>query len=119
MHTIFANNLNMNITPTYIPQIRLYTDWLARERGLHFDSYDALHLWSTTDLTAFWQSVWDYFEMLSPTPHSAVLVDKGMPDCTWFAGATVNYTAQVLRHAEKAHAAGFLAMVSGNEQGVI
>ncbi len=103
----------------YIPQIRLYTEWLARERGLHFDSYDALWRWSTTDLAAFWQSIWDYFEMLSPTPHSAVVIDNGMPNVTWFPGATVNYTAQVFRHVSLAHAAGLLAIISENEQGVI
>ncbi len=103
----------------YVPQIRLYTEWLAIERKLHFDSYDALWRWSTTDLPAFWQSIWDYFELQSPTPHSAVLIDKGMPNCTWFAGAKVNYTAQVFRHVDAAHAAGFLAIVSEDEQGQI
>jgi acetoacetyl-CoA synthetase len=107
------------VTPPYIPQIRLYTEWLAIERKLHFDSYDALWRWSTTDIAAFWQSIWDYFEIQSPTPHSAVLIDKGMPDCTWFPGAQVNYAAQVFRHVDAAHAAGFLAIVSENEQGVI
>ncbi len=110
----------MKITPApYIPNIRLYTEWLAIERKLHFDSYDALWRWSTTDIAAFWQSIWDYFEIQSPTPHSAVLIDKGMPDCTWFPGAQVNYAAQVFRHVDAAHAAGFLAIVSENEQGVI
>ena len=52
----------------YIPQITLYRQWLARERGLSFDNYDALWRWSTTDLDAFWQSVWDYFDLQSPTP---------------------------------------------------
>jgi hypothetical protein len=66
------------MTPTtpaapHIPQIRLYQDWLAAERGLRFDSYDALWRWSTTELDAFWQSIWDYFELHSPTPHAAVL----------------------------------------------
>ena len=28
---------------------------------------------------AFWQSVWDYFELQSPTPHTAVLADERMP----------------------------------------
>ena len=110
----------MKTTPApYIPQIRLYTEWLAIERKLHFGSYDALWRWSTTDIAAFWQSIWDYFEIESPTPHSAVLIDKGMPDCTWFPGAQVNYAAQVFRHVDAAHAAGFLAIVSENEQGVI
>jgi len=106
-------------TPPYIPNIRLYTEWLARERGLHFDNYDALWHWSTTDLAAFWQSIWDYFQIQSPTPHSAVVIDKGMPNVTWFPGAKVNYTAEVFRHVEKAHAAGLLAIISENEQGVI
>jgi acetoacetyl-CoA synthetase len=110
----------MKTTPTpYIPQIRLYTEWLAIERKLHFDSYDALWRWSTTDIAAFWQSIWDYFEIESPTPHSAVLIDKGMPNVQWFPGAQVNYAAQVFRHVDAAHAAGFLAIISENEQGVI
>lgn len=109
----------MNTSAPYIPQIRLYTEWLARERGLHLADYDALWRWSTTELDAFWQSIWDYFDVHSPTPHSAVLVDNGMPDCTWFAGATLNYAEQVFRHVDAAHAAGFLAIVSENEQGVI
>jgi len=120
MSTILVIILKMKITPApYIPQIRLYTEWLAIERKLHFDSYDALWRWSTTDIAAFWQSVWDYFEIESPTPHSAVLIDRGMPDCTWFPGAQVNYAAQVFRHVDAAHAAGFLAIVSENEQGVV
>src|SRR4051794_18207050 len=47
-------------TPPYVPRIRLYQNWLAEQRGLSFDSYDALWRWSTTDLDAYWQSVWDY-----------------------------------------------------------
>ena len=44
----------------YIPQIRLYQNWLREQRGLEFSDYDALWRWSTTDLDAFWQSIWDY-----------------------------------------------------------
>jgi acetoacetyl-CoA synthetase len=106
-------------TPAYTPQIHLYQDWLARERGLHFDSYDALWQWSVTDLNAFWQSAWDYFGVQSPTPHSAALAHDRMPHAQWFPGAQVNYAQQVLRHAEAAHAAGFMAMISENEQGEI
>jgi acetoacetyl-CoA synthetase len=101
--------------PAYIPQIRLYQDWLARERGLHFDSYDALWQWSVTDLNAFWQSAWDYFAVQSPTPHSSALAFDRMPHAQWFPGAQVNYAQQVLRHVEAAHAAGLSA--AGPPQG--
>ena len=44
-------------------QLTRYTDWLARERGLRFDCYEALRRWSVTELEAFWGSIWDYFEV--------------------------------------------------------
>ena len=109
----------MNAPPPYIPQIRLYQDWLARERGLTFDSYDALWRWSVTDLEAFWQSIWDYFEVYSPTPHSAALAENRMPGAVWFPGAQVNYAQQVLRHVQAAHAAGVNAIISENELGEV
>ncbi|MDM7951131.1 acetoacetate--CoA ligase [Hydrogenophaga sp.] len=103
--------------PAFVPQIRLYQDWLAAERGLSFDNYDALWRWSTTELDAFWQSIWDYFDLRSPTPHTAVLEQNVMPGANWFPGAQVNYAQQVLRHAKPAHAAGFSAVISRNEKG--
>jgi acetoacetyl-CoA synthetase len=103
--------------PPFVPQIRLYQDWLAAQRGLTFDDYDALWRWSTTDLEAFWQSIWDYFDLRSSTPHTAVLERNVMPGARWFPGAQVNYAQQVFRHVEPAHAAGFPAVVSRSEKG--
>jgi len=100
-----------------VPQIRLYQNWLRDQRGLTFDTYNDLWRWSVTDLDAFWQSIWDYFEMRSPTPHTAVLANNVMPGATWFPGAKINYADQVLRHVQPAHAAGFPAVISLNEKG--
>jgi acetoacetyl-CoA synthetase len=105
------------MTAPYVPQIRLYQQWLAEHRGLRFDDYDALWRWSITDLDGFWQSIWDYFELQSPTPHTAVLAKNVMPGATWFTGARVNYAQQVFRHVRPAHEAGFAAVVSRNEKG--
>ena len=105
------------MTAPYVPQIRLYQQWLAEQRGLHFDSYDDLWRWSITDLDGFWQSIWDYFDLRSPTPHTAVLAKNVMPGAQWFTGARMNYAQQVLRHVQPAHAAGFAAIVSRNEKG--
>ena len=108
----------MTTTAPFVPQIRLYQNWLRDHRGLSFDSYDALWRWSITDLNAFWQSIWDYFEMQSPTPHQAALVKNAMPGGQWFTGAQINYAQQVFRHVNPAHAAGFPAVISRNEKGV-
>ena len=101
----------------HIPQIRLYQDWLRAERGLHFDDYEALWRWSTTELDVFWQSIWEFFDIQSPTPHLGVLTKNAMPGAVWFPGAQLNYARQVLRHIDGAHAAGMPAIVASNERG--
>ena len=107
-------------TPLPEPQILRYTRWLARERGLHFEpttyaGYDALWRWSVDDLPAFWKSIWDYFELDSPSSIESVLADDRMPGARWFTGASVNYAQHVFRHADAAHAAGHPAIVFQNE----
>jgi acetoacetyl-CoA synthetase len=102
----------------YVPQIRLYQNWLHEQRGLNFDSYHDLWQWSVTELDAFWQSIWDYFELQSPTPHSAALAHNVMPGAKWFPGAQTNYVQQVFRHVQPAHEAGLVAVISHNEKGV-
>lgn len=101
----------------YTPQISLYRQWLKTERGLSFESYDALWRWSVTDLDAFWMSIWDYFSIQSEEKPVAVLGKRTMPDAQWFPGTKVNYARQALRHGAAAHAAGCPAIISRNEKG--
>jgi len=107
----------MNMRPH---QITRYTEWLARERGLRFDAtttegYDALWRWSVGDLRTFWGTIWDYFGLHSPTPHTSVLAEESMPGARWFVGAQVNYAQHLFSHADAAHAAGHPAIVFRNE----
>jgi acetoacetyl-CoA synthetase len=111
------NTASLTSAP-YVPQIRLYQNWLRDQRGLSFDEYKDLWAWSVSDLEGFWQSIWDYFEMESPTPHQAALSKNAMPGAIWFDGAKTNYAHQVLRHVQAAHAAGFPAVISHNEKGL-
>ena len=113
------NNVTRPAIPApHLPQIRLYQNWLRDERGLSFATYNDLWRWSVTELDAFWQSIWDYFDFKSPTPHTAVLANNVMPGAKWFPGAQTNYAHQVLRHVQPAHEAGFLAVISHNEKGL-
>ncbi len=92
-----------------------YRQWLQTTHGLRFSSYDELWQWSVDELEAFWATIWDYFEVQSPTPYAQVLVERRMPGARWFEGAQVNYARQVFRHAEQAHAAGQPAIVHADE----
>lgn len=103
-------------TTRNVPQIRLYREWLQSEHGRTFTDYAAMWNWSTTDLPAFWGSIWDYFELESPTPCTSI-VHGTMPEATWFQGARVNYARQVFRHADRADAAGQSAIIAEDETG--
>ncbi|MEO6030972.1 MAG: acetoacetate--CoA ligase, partial [Burkholderiaceae bacterium] len=103
------------------PRINRYLDWLRAERGLDFNTssvegYDALWRWSTTELGAFWGSIWDHFGIQSPTPFEAVLAEPVMPGARWFPGAQVNYAQHLFSHADAAHAAGHPALLFQNER---
>ncbi|HEX4110201.1 MAG TPA: acetoacetate--CoA ligase [Solirubrobacteraceae bacterium] len=76
-----------------------FMNWLRAERGVDLDGPDALWTWSVTELEAFWGAVYDYFEVASDAPYSAVLDRRVMPGAKWFEGATLNYAEHILRNA--------------------
>jgi acetoacetyl-CoA synthetase len=94
-------------TPTLLRDCNLarYTDWLAREKNLHFEGYHALWHWSVTHLEDFWLSLWEYFRITCHTPFEEVLSGKQMPDFQWFKGATLNYAEHVFRQKTDARPA--------------
>ncbi|CAG4883677.1 Acetoacetyl-coenzyme A synthetase [Georgfuchsia toluolica] len=108
-------------TPDWIPspqridsaRITAFQRWLASERGLQLNDYDALWQWSVSDLEAFWGAVWDYFDIRSTTPRGRVLGNAQMPGAEWFPGVQLNYVEQVFRHASGEHP----AIVFRNEAG--
>ena len=97
--------------------MQLYRDWLEGQRGLRFSDYAAMWRWSTTELSAFWRSIWDFHQIESRTQFEAVLSDERMPGAEWFKGAEVNYVREVFRHVEAAQAMGVPAIVAEDELG--
>ncbi len=75
-----------------------YMKWLEKERDLAFHSYDELWQWSVTDLEAFWESIWDYFQIEASQGYTRVLTERKMPGAEWFVGAELNYAQHVFRN---------------------
>jgi acetoacetyl-CoA synthetase len=88
-------------TPTQIDatQLAAYQRWLSSERGLRFDDYAALWSWSVSDVAAFWQTVWDFFDMQADGSREPVLASHAMPGASWYPNARLNYAEHVFRHA--------------------
>jgi acetoacetyl-CoA synthetase len=73
-----------------------YIRWLADTKGLHFADHDQLWRWSTTEIEAFWASLWEYFDVQSSVPYDAVLTERRMPGARWFTGARLNYAQHIV-----------------------
>ena len=77
-----------------------YTRWLEQTRGLDLPDYASLWEWSTTDLEAFWASIWERFHVIFSQPYDRVLGSRAMPGAEWFPGARLNYAEHALRPRE-------------------
>jgi acetoacetyl-CoA synthetase len=81
-----------------------YIRWLggrvaAARAGAPAERYAALWEWSVRAPGEFWDSVWDYFDVLGDRGDGPALADAKMPGAQWFPGATVNYARNALRAA--------------------
>ena len=71
----------------------------CQHENADFSSYESLHHWSVTATSGFWQSVWDYCDVVASQPSAEVVVDADkMPGATWFPGARLNFAENLLRH---------------------
>jgi acetoacetyl-CoA synthetase len=82
-----------------------YMQWLKRNKGLEFKNYPSLWKWSTEQMEDFWESIWEYFQVISPTPYQSVLEGEEMPGFQWFRGSTLNYAEHIFRNRTDEHPA--------------
>jgi acetoacetyl-CoA synthetase len=79
-------------------QLSQYLHWLASDERyrLTFPDYQSLWQWSVEEPAVFWESLWQYFSILSHTPYDTVMSGQ-MPHTQWFEGSTLNYAEHVFR----------------------
>jgi acetoacetyl-CoA synthetase len=99
------------------PVLQAFREMVAAQTGRVFGTFEDLHRWSVSDPSEFWQAVWDFDRIESPTRPRTVLSGLEMPGARWFEGAQVNYARHVFRHVGPADAAGRPAIISEDEHG--
>lgn len=82
-----------------------YMQWLYETHGLQFSHYAELWEWSITAIEAFWESLWQFYDIQASQPYTAVLSARTMPGADWFPGARLNFAEHVFRHRTQAHPA--------------
>ena len=95
------------------PNIVRYMRWLRDTGRFTAAQYDELWAWSVRDIEAFWQSIWDFFDVQASTRAECVLKGSSMPGASWFPGARLNYAEHVFRMADEQRP----ALIAINEQG--
>ncbi|WP_047983063.1 acetoacetate--CoA ligase [Ornithinibacillus californiensis] len=81
--------------------ISTYMQWLKDNKGLSLEDYSSLWEWSVDDVEAFWESIWEYFEIQSTGDYHNVLSSYQMPGARWFEGTKVNYTEHIFKNYKK------------------
>ena len=76
--------------------ITRFARYAEKRTGRTFPGYNDLWEWSTTDLPAFWSTVWDYFDIVG-TGADAVLEGDSIAGARWFGGAEVNFAEHIAR----------------------
>jgi len=80
-----------------------YQRYLADEFGVKFENYAELHQWSVKNPESFWHSIWHWGKLKAHSAASNVLEQgEKMPGAEWFPGATLNFSENLLRHADVA-----------------
>lgn len=91
-------------------RVQNYLRWLEENKAISFSSWDELQRWSVDDLEAFWESVWQYFEVKEHAPYERVLSGTRMPDVSWFPGALLNYAEHCMGTEEDSGSLAVLAV---------
>jgi acetoacetyl-CoA synthetase len=79
----------------------------AARSGIPIEGFDALHDWSTDDIGAFWDLVWDDVGVIGEKGGRRLVDGDRMPGARFFPDARINYAENLLRGADDATAIVF------------
>ncbi len=103
MPEIKEGDLLWSPSPEVIKQANLidFMHWLSANKNLSFNTYDELWRWSVSQISDFWESVWDYCGVIGDLGSEDILLEPNMPGTKWFPETTVNYAENVFHHLSK------------------
>ena len=77
--------------------ITRYRQWLSQTRGVQAEDYEDLWRWSVRDLSEFWGSIAEFFDLHFRSAPERVLGRREMPGAEWFPGAQISFAEHVFR----------------------
>lgn len=80
-------------------RIEHFRAWLQHDRQVHLADYRELWQWSVDNVELFWESIWDYFEVIAEGKRQPVLTSREMPGANWYPNTQLNYAEHIFRMA--------------------
>jgi len=77
--------------------LQKYMDWVVQKYKISLSDYQGLWEWSIEFPDLFWESIWDYFQIIHHSPYISVTNKAPMPDTKWFEGSSLNYVEHIFR----------------------
>ncbi|RHX85837.1 acetoacetate--CoA ligase [Leptospira stimsonii] len=90
-----------------------YQKFLKEKKDLQFANFEELRSWSVKEIGAFWESIWNFSEILSSHPYEvAYQKAENFSDSRFFPGAKLNFAENLLRRKDS-----FPALIYRGEDG--
>jgi len=72
-----------------------------QKHGTSFSDYNQLYDWSVAHVADFWETFWDYADIIHSRSYDQVVDDpRKMPGAQWFSGARLNFAENLLRYRD-------------------
>ena len=85
-----------------------FTHMVAEQEGCEFPNYQSLHQWSIENSEKFWQTVWDFCQILGDKGSERIVENREeMPGARWFPDARLNFAENLLRRRDEGEALVF------------
>ena len=76
-----------------------YKEYLKSNNKLHFNSYKDLHNWSINEISDFWKSIVDFFDIeFDKPPTSIYKFNKDLFKSQWFNDSKISYSKNVFKN---------------------
>ncbi|MHA2365900.1 MAG: acetoacetate--CoA ligase [Candidatus Hodarchaeales archaeon] len=76
-------------------------NFVNNKYNFKFDSYQQLYNWSIENIADFWETMWEFGEIIASQNYDKVVKDLSkFPGTTWFPGARLNYAENLLRYKD-------------------
>ena len=81
--------------------ITRFQRFVEEKTGKSFTDYDQIYKWSIEYIPDFWETVWQYGDIIHSRGYDRVVNHLDMmPGCKWFEGARLNFAENLLRYRD-------------------